>query len=222
MPAYTCAIFDLDGTLLNTLDDLAASTNYALAAHGLKPRTTDEVRRFVGNGIANLIRRAVPEGSSEELTEAVHATFDAYYATHSIVMTKPYPGICELIDTLRGAGMSLCVVSYKGDYAVGPLVEHFFGHVFDIAVGEREGIRRKPWPDTVLACMRACDARPQDCVLIGDSEVDVACAQAASIDCIGVTWGFRDIETLRQAGAICTCDNTQELESALMNHTIDG
>lgn len=214
---YQTAIFDLDGTLLNTLDDLAASTNYALREHGLPPRTVDEVRAFVGNGIRNLIRRAVPAGSDEALVEAVHATFDAHYARHDLDRTAPYPGIPELLDRLRARGLRLCVVSNKGDYAVQPLVEHFFPAQFDFVCGEREkdGIRRKPWPDTVLACMRELGSQPDACVYIGDSEVDIQTARNARLDCVLVSWGFRDVAYLLEQGARTIVDTPRELELAL-------
>jgi phosphoglycolate phosphatase len=200
---YTTVIFDLDGTLLNTLSDLHASTNHALAAHDLPPRSLDEVRSFVGNGIRNLIRLAVPVGSSDELIDTVHADFDAHYAVHNMDQTGPYPGVIELVKTLRDKGIRCCVVSNKGDYAVQPLVQHFFPNMFDVVCGEREkdGIRRKPWPDTVLECMRVVGATKGESVYVGDSEVDLLTAANAGIDCIAVTWGFRDEDFLRAQGA---------------------
>ena len=208
---YDTAIFDLDGTLLNTLDDLAASTNHALALHKLPPRSTGEVRQFVGNGIMNLIRRAVPGGSSVELVEQVYASFNEHYAAHSLERTAPYPGILEVVDKIRGRGMRCCVVSNKGDYAVRPLVEHFFPGRFEVAVGERADIRRKPAPDTVLACMRELETPAERCVYVGDSEVDVACAANAGIDCVVVTWGFRDEEYVRSQGGTTFARTMDEL-----------
>lgn len=214
---YTTAIFDLDGTLLNTLDDLAASTNAALAAHGLPGRTTSEVRTFVGNGIRNLIRLAVPEGSSEELIDTVHATFDEHYSQHDMDRTQAYPGVIDLVRRLRSRGMRCCVVSNKGDYAVQPLVEHFFPGLFDFVCGEREkdGIRRKPWPDTVLACMRQFGSAPDDCVYVGDSEVDLQTSKNAGIPCVIVTWGFRNEADLRALGATTFAHTIGELEELL-------
>ena len=212
---YQTAIFDLDGTLLNTLDDLHASTNHALRAQGFPPRSRDEVRQFVGNGIYNLIRLAVPEGSDARCIDATYDLFNEHYAAHHLDQTGPYPGITSVIDTIRSRGMSCCVVSNKGDYAVRPLVEHFFPGVFDVAVGEREGIRRKPAPDTVLACMDKLQSPPDRCVYIGDSEVDVACAANAGIDCIIVTWGFRDEDFLRTQGATTFAHTADELERLL-------
>ncbi len=215
---YTTVIFDLDGTLLNTLGDLHASTNYALAAHGLPLRSVDDVRAFVGNGIRNLIRLAVPTGSSDELIETVHATFDAHYAAHNLDRTAPYPGVVRLVQTLRDKGLHCCVVSNKGDYAVQPLVQHFFPHMFDVVCGEREkdGIRRKPWPDTVLECMRVVGATKGQSVYVGDSEVDLLTAANAGIDCIAVSWGFREERLLRERGAQVIAHTTDALERSLL------
>ena len=209
--AYQAAIFDMDGTLLNTLDDLAASTNAALAAHGMPGRTTDEVRQFVGNGIMNLVRRAVPEGTGEEERQAVFDTFCAHYAEHSAERTAPYPGILELLARLREQGVRCAVVSNKGDFAVQDLVRLYFPGAFDFAVGEREGIRRKPAPDTVNAALEALGVSRQEAVYVGDSEVDVATAEASGLDCIAVTWGFRSVQTLLDAGATTLVDTTDEL-----------
>lgn len=215
--AYAAAIFDMDGTLLNTLDDLAASTNFALEAFGLPPRTTDEVRQYVGNGIGNLIRRAVPEGTDEACRSQVFDTFCAHYAQHSADNTAPYPGIPELLDELRGRGVECAVVSNKGDFAVQDLVRSYFPGAFDFAVGEREGIRRKPAPDTVNAALEALGVAREHAVYIGDSEVDVATAEASGLDCLCVTWGFRDIETLHEAGAKTLVDTTEELLAAILS-----
>ena len=213
---YSTVVFDLDGTLLNTLDDLTTSTNHALAAFGLPPRRRDEVRSFVGNGIYNLIRLAVPAHSSDELISDVYDVFNAHYAEHSLDVTAPYPGIDDVLAQLRAQGINLCVVSNKGDYAVRPLVERFFPGQFAEAHGERDGIRRKPAPDTILACMNALGEKPETCVYVGDSEVDVASAKNAGIDCVIVTWGFRDEDFLREQGATTIAHTSQELLDELM------
>ena len=215
---YKTVIFDLDGTLLNTLDDLHASTNHALACHGMPPRTKDEVRRFVGNGIYNLIRQAVVPGTCDSTIEEVHATFDAHYAKHSLDRTAPYEGISLLLNNLKAAGVRCCVVSNKGDYAVQPLVQHFFPNIFDVVCGEREkeGIRRKPWPDTVLTCMESLGMEREDCVYVGDSEVDVATAQNAGMDHIIVLWGFRSEGFLRQSGARTFARTPEQLGELLL------
>lgn len=215
---YQTVIFDLDGTLLNTLDDLHASTNYALTHHGLPTRTIGEVRQFVGNGIRNLIRLAVAPHTDDKLIDEVHATFDAHYSAHHLDRTAPYPGIVELVRMLREKGVGCCVVSNKGDYAVQPLVEHFFPGLFDVACGEREkdGIRRKPWPDTVLACMRELGASKESTVYVGDSEVDLLTAKNAGIPCIIVTWGFRDEAYLLEQGARVIAHTNDELRDCLL------
>lgn len=213
--AYAVVVFDMDGTLLNTLDDLAASTNAALAAHGMPARTTDEVRQYVGNGIANLVRLAVPEGTGPDAQRAVFDTFCTHYAAHNAEKTAPYPGILDLLARLEGEGIRSAVVSNKGDFAVQALVESYFPGLFSFAVGEREGIRRKPAPDTVFAALEALGVEPDDAVYVGDSEVDVATSAAAGLACICVTWGFRDVQTLLDAGATTLVDTCDELFDAI-------
>ena len=214
--AYQAAIFDMDGTLLNTLDDLAASTNAALSAHGMPRRETDEVRQFVGNGIPNLIRRAVPAGTDEATQRAVFKTFCEHYALHDADRTAPYPGILELLEQLAAEGVRCAVVSNKGDFAVQALCEHYFPGAFAFAVGEREGVRRKPAPDTVDAALEALGIAAKDAIYIGDSEVDVATAEAAGLDCVIVTWGFRSVDTLLEAGARMLVDTCEELHEVIM------
>lgn len=215
---YKAVIFDLDGTLLDTLTDLHASTNHALAYYGLPLRSLEEVRQFVGNGIRNLIRLAVYPQTSDELINKVHATFDTHYNAHRLDHTVPYAGVIELVQHLRCAGIACCVVSNKGDYAVQPLVRHFFPGLFDVVCGEREreGIRRKPWPDTVLACMNAIDTTPEESVYVGDSEVDVRTAANTGIPHIIVTWGFRDETDVRAQGGTVFAHNIDELEQLLL------
>lgn len=213
--AYAAAIFDMDGTLLNTLDDLAASTNAALEAQGMPSRTTAEVRRFVGNGIANLVRLAVPEGTDDAGRKAVYEAFCAHYAAHSAVRTAPYPGIPELLCCLRERGVRCAVVSNKGDFAVQDLVRRYFPGQFAFAVGESAGIRRKPAPDTVNAALKALGVATQDAIYVGDSEVDVATAKAAGLDCVAVTWGFRSVDALLGAGASRLVSTTDELLAAI-------
>ena len=214
--AYRAAIFDMDGTLLNTLDDLAASTNAALAAHGMPLRATDEVRQFVGNGIMNLVRLAVPEGTDEKTRQEIFDTFCAHYAEHSADRTAPYPGVLDLLKALHEQGVRCAVVSNKGDFAVQDLVRLYFPGAFDFAVGEREGIRRKPAPDTVNAALEALGVSRNEAVYVGDSEVDVATAAASGLDCIAVTWGFRSVQTLLDAGATTLVDSTDDLLAAIL------
>lgn len=213
---YRLAIFDLDGTILNTLEDLAASGNYALRKNGLPERTVDEVRSFVGNGIRKYMERAVPSGSSETLIARVHADFTEHYAKHCADRTKPYDGIPELLGVLRGAGMQAAVVSNKADYGVQTLVDTYFPGLFDAAVGEREGVRRKPAPDSVLAVLRQLAVPPEEAVYIGDSDVDIDTARNAGIPCISVDWGFRTTEFLLDHGAKRIVSAPAELAGLLL------
>lgn len=212
---YTTIIFDLDGTLLDTLDDLAAATNYALKANGLPLRTTDEVRRFVGNGIGNLIKRAVPANTSVELQEQVFAAFNKYYKLHSADRTKPYDGIMELLEKLRQQSCQTAIVSNKADYAVQDLAKEYFPGLMDAACGERSGISRKPAPDSVLAIMQQLNADPKTTIYIGDSDVDIATAKNAGIPCIGACWGFRGKEFLLEHGAELLADAPQDVYDLL-------
>ena len=211
MKEYDSYIFDLDGTLLDTLDDLAASTNYALRYHQMAERTLDEVRRFVGNGVAMLIKRAVPEVTSPEHEAQVLATFRQHYLVHGQDRTKPYRGIMELLEELRRRGKRVAVVSNKFCAATEELCRHYFGELVEVAIGEREGIRRKPAPDTVEEALRQLDMTAATAVYIGDSEVDIATAANSGLPCISVLWGFRDRDFLLSHGAQCLVATPHEI-----------
>ena len=213
---YKAVVFDLDGTLLYTLEDLYLATNHGLASQGLPPRTREEVRLYVGNGYRQLFRLAVPEGTPDAVQEAALASFNEYYLAHSQDNTAPYPGIPELLARLGEQGIALAVVSNKGDQAVQDLMGSCFPGVFGAVAGERAGVRRKPAPDTVLAVMRKLDLAADEIVYVGDSEVDVATAANVGCDCIAVTWGYRSVEQLREAGATVLADTTDELERLLL------
>ena len=206
---YKTYIFDLDGTLLNTLGDLAASTNYALRQYGMPEHTIDDVRRFVGNGVGKLIERAIPEGLANPQYEDVLATFRKHYMLHSLDTTAPYPGIESLLHSLRSHGCNVAVVSNKFYNATVELCRRFFADTVEVAIGERENIRRKPAPDTVFEAMRQLGVSGEDTVYVGDSDVDVATARNSGIPCISVLWGFRDRDFLIEHGAT-TFVNTPE------------
>lgn len=193
---YNTAIFDLDGTILDTLADLRDSVNFALIKNGLPVRTTDEIRAFVGNGIRLLIERSVPCNTDNDIVDKCFLDFKEHYKTNSVNLTKPYEGICETLNELKKSGVKLAVVSNKADFAVQGLVEKYFPDLFDFAVGEREGVRRKPHPDSVLEVLRELSIRKNEAVYIGDSEVDIETAKNAGLPCIAVTWGFRDKNVL--------------------------
>ena len=215
MKKYKLAIFDLDGTLLETLEDLHDSTNHALVSQGLPPRTLDEVRRFVGNGIHKLIERAVPEGSSSETVEQVFEEFKTWYAVHCNDKTSAYDGIKEMLLALRKAGVRTAVVSNKADFGVQTLCKTYFSGLLDVAVGQREGIRLKPAPDSVNEVLRLLEIRREDAVYIGDSDVDIDTARNAGMDCISVTWGFRRREFLLEHGAVILADKPENIEEII-------
>ncbi len=215
MYPYDAAVFDLDGTLLNTLDDLADSTNYALSCYGYPRRTLEEVRRFVGNGVAKLIARAMPDGATEEETARCLAVFRAHYLTNMRNKTGPYPGILSLLDRLNETGIPVAVVSNKFDDAVKSLCHHYFGDRVPVAIGESATVRKKPAPDSALAALDALHIPADRAVYIGDSDVDIQTAKAAGMDCISVTWGFRDADFLLANGAQRLVDTPEDLAKAL-------
>lgn len=210
---YDSVIFDLDGTLLNTLDDLHDAVAHSLAAYKLPARTIDEVRRFVGNGIRLLIERSVPDGCPDTVTDGVFEEFKRYYGSHCNDKTKPYDGIIELLRQLKSCGLPCAIVSNKADFAVKTLARDYFDGLCAAAIGEREGIRKKPAPDSVFEAVSLLGTKNP--VYVGDSEVDIATAKAADIPCISVNWGFRDKNELISAGAEIICSNAAELLSAL-------
>ena len=209
---YNTFIFDLDGTLLNTLDDLAASVNYALRTHGMPERTLDEVRSFVGNGVRLLMERAIPEGAANPRFEETFATFRAYYMEHSLDTTRPYDGIPEMIHTLKQRGCRLAVVSNKFYAATQELIRHFFPEI-TVAIGEHEaeGIRKKPAPDTVFEALRQLEVGKEKAVYVGDSDVDLQTACNSGLPCISVLWGFRDHDFLLAHGATTFISRPEEL-----------
>ena len=200
---YSTYIFDLDGTLLDTLADLAAAVNYALRQHGMPEHTIDDVRRFVGNGVRKLMERAIPDGEKNPDFEATFATFREYYMHHSLDTTRPYPGIKETLEALKAQGCRLAVVSNKMMAATQELCQYFFADTIEVAIGENEaaGIRKKPAPDTVFEALRQLGEEKNSAVYVGDSDVDYETACNSGLPCISVLWGFRDRDFLIQHGA---------------------
>ena len=207
---YKAVIFDLDGTLLDTLEDLKNAVNYALNERGIPAQhTVPEMRRFFGNGILYALRQAEPDVSQEELAEAVKV-FRGYYEEHCLDNTRPYAGVAELVRELKEQGFLMAIVSNKVDGAVKELAERFFPEI-PVAIGEREGIRRKPAPDTVFQAMKELGVSAEESVYVGDSEVDLATARAAGLPCISVLWGFRDRDLLSEEGADCFAATPEEV-----------
>ena len=211
MHKYKTYIFDLDGTLLSTLADLAASTNYALRTHNMPERSLDEVRRFVGNGVKKLMERAIPDGLNNPLFEETFATFRQHYMQHNLDTTQPYPGIMQLLEQLKAEGKNIAVVSNKFYAATRELCRHFFGDLVPVAIGEREDIRKKPAPDTVIEALRELGVDKEGAVYIGDSDVDIMTAKNSGMPCVSVLWGFRDKEFLLEHGATTLISKPEEM-----------
>jgi len=210
---YKAIIWDLDGTILDTLEDLKDAVNYALRENGFPERSLAEVRQFVGNGILKLINRSLPEVVSEEDVENTYNIFTSYYKDHCADNTKPYDGIIELIRNLKTLGIKNAVVSNKADYAVTELCEHYFMGLFDVHIGEMEnkGIRKKPAPDMVELALQKLGVDKNDAVYIGDSDVDIVTAKNSGLDSIAVTWGFRSRDFLIEHGATTLVDTPEDI-----------
>ena len=194
-------IFDLDGTLLNTLGDLRAATNHALEVRGLPPHSMEEIRQFIGNGIRLLIRRAMPEGTTEAEIDAALDDFKAYYAAHIHDRTVPYDGIPQLLTALRKRGIKVAVLSNKIDSASQQLIEYFFPGKTDVVFGEQVGVPRKPDPTSCRMVMQQLGVQPEQVLYVGDSGTDMQTAKNAGLYAVGVTWGFRSKEVLLENGA---------------------
>ncbi|MDE6005182.1 MAG: HAD family hydrolase [Oscillospiraceae bacterium] len=198
---YQLAIFDLDGTILNTLKDLYLAMNYALREKNFPERSLLEIKSFVGNGILKLIKRSVPVGTSDEEIMQIHQIFREYYSEHCKDNTAPYSDIIEVIQKLRNAGIKTAVISNKIDSAVKILCQDYFPNLFDIVTGEKQGVPRKPAPDSVQAILQTLHYTSEQAIYIGDSEVDIQTAKNSGLSCISVAWGFRDEEFLKANGA---------------------
>ena len=209
---YDTYIFDLDGTLLDTLQDLATSVNYTLRQHDMPEHSIDDIRRFVGNGVRKLMERAVPDGAQNPLFESAFATFRQNYMQHSLDTTRPYDGIPEMLDELKRRGCRIAVVSNKMMAATQELIAHFFPQI-EVAIGEHEaeGIRKKPAPDTVREALRQLGVTTKNAVYVGDSDVDIETAYNSGLPCISVLWGFRDRDFLLSHGATTLISCPEEL-----------
>ncbi len=215
MRDFKTYIFDLDGTLLSTLNDLASSTNYALRWAGMPERTIEDVRMFVGNGVKLLMERAIPEGVNNPKFEKTYAKFREHYMEHNLDTTRPYDGVPELLHELKRRGKHLAIVSNKFYAATQDLAKHFFPDTIEVAIGERENIRKKPAPDTVLEALRQLNVSKEDAVYIGDSDVDIMTAKNCGLPCISVLWGFRDKDFLIEHGGSLFVEKPIEILSRL-------
>ena len=204
-------VFDLDGTLLNTLDDLTDSVNWALEKYGFPVRSLAEIRSFVGNGLRNLISKAVPTGADGPVVEELFEEFREYYKAHCAIKTAPYEGVMELLKELHTKGVKMAIVSNKIDSGVKELNAVHFAEYIEVAIGEREGVGRKPAPDSLNEAIALLGVEKDNTIYVGDSDVDILTAKNAEVGCVSVTWGFRDAEFLMQHGAECMIDQPLEL-----------
>ena len=197
---YTTIVFDCDGTLLDTLTDLRNAVNYVLRAHDLPERSVPEVKAALGNGVAHLMRQSLPDSISEAEFNTYLDEFKAYYGEHLQDYTAPYPGMLDVLDTLRAKGYKLAIVSNKIQEGITPLNKEYFGDRLPVAIGERPGLQRKPAPDMILQALKELGSTQDESIYIGDSEVDVATAKNSGLLCIGITWGFRDEQLQKELG----------------------
>lgn len=207
---YSAILWDLDGTLLNSLADIRQATNHALATEGLPLRSLEQVRHDVGNGVRQLIERSAP-GAAPDVIDRLLVTFRTYYVAHCNDNTRPYDGVAEALKALKQRGVRMAVVSNKMQSGVTELHQRWFADTIDVAIGERPGVPRKPAPDMVQQALDALDVAPHEALYVGDSEVDVATARNAGLDCLGVLWGYRDRDVLVEAGATHLATTAAEL-----------
>ena len=213
---YKLVVFDLDGTVADTLADLAAATNAALTRHGLPTYPTENYRYFVGNGVDNLIRNVLADAYTPALAEEVKADFASYYADHNMDFTAAYPGVGELLARLSADGVMTAVISNKPNAFVPVILRALYpDHRFSYLSGQREGVPRKPAPDALLQLLERLGVQPDDTLYVGDSDVDVAFAHAAGVRVCGVSWGFRGADELSAAGADRVADTTEELSEMI-------
>lgn len=212
---YNTVIFDLDGTLLDTLADLADSVNYSLRKMGFPERTYKEIRSFLGNGTRYLLKQSVPKDTPEDAFEECLKIYFGYYPKNLDKKTAPYDGIINVLEELKENDYKIAVVSNKFDSAVKELCKKYFSDYLEIAIGETKQIKRKPAPDTVYEAMKQLNAKKEECIYVGDSEVDVQTSKNAGISCIGVTWGFRTREVLEKEGAEYVIDTPEEIFEVL-------
>ena len=204
-------IFDLDGTLLYTLEDLKDSVNFALSKFNYPQKNLEEIKNFVGNGVKVLMELSIPQGKNNENFDECLAIFKTHYAQNMYNKTKPYDGIIEMLENLQNLGFKTAVVSNKFDLATKELCKKYFAEKIEIAIGESENIRKKPAPDSVFKVMEILNSNKNSTYFVGDSEVDIQTAQNANLKCISVTWGYKNEEFLLKNGAKFLANSPQEI-----------
>ena len=213
---YKAVLFDMDGTVLDTVGDLTDAINVSLAKFGFPARTVEEVKSFLGKGPAHFVNCAVPEGTDEATRQQVLAFYEPYYDSHCQIRTAPYPGIMELLNSLKDRGLRLAVISNKQEPAVKALAEQHFAGLLELAVGTNAHIRCKPDPSAVLAAMAELGVEKEETLYVGDMDVDLNTARNAGIDCVCVSWGFLGRKRLESIGAEHIVDNTEQLLDYIM------
>jgi phosphoglycolate phosphatase len=208
---YKAIIFDLDGTLTDTLEDLYLSVNHALRSCDFPERSLDEVRRFVGNGVRKLVERSVPEDTDSIKLEHCFEAFRAHYIIHCQDHTCLYPGVASLLTALHAKGYRMAVVSNKLQKGVDELADLFFNGVIDVAIGEQQGVPRKPEPDMVIQALERLGVSKEEAIYVGDSDVDLQTASNAGLPCISVLWGFRSRDFLVAHGATIFAERPQDI-----------
>ncbi|MBQ6594690.1 MAG: HAD family hydrolase [Clostridia bacterium] len=214
---YEAIFFDLDGTVVDSIADIADALNHTMRFFGMPERSCEEIRPLLGYGVDTFMRRILPDGMPEEQRTAFQAVYRPYYAAHSGDRSRPFPGILPMLEQLRARGLCLAILSNKPDAALQPLAERFFSGLVQLSAGEREGIRRKPCPDMLEAAARDLHVDLRRCLYVGDSEVDIDTANNARMDCVCVSWGFRTRRELELAGAPAIVDTPEELTDFILN-----
>lgn len=209
-------IFDLDGTLLDTVQDLANAVNHSMTLNGFNARTLAEIRSFIGNGIRKLVERSMPQGDTSMLDKCVQDFYE-YYTQNMTVCTKPYEGVVDMLGEIKEQGIKICVLSNKEHNAACEIVKKYFGNIFDVVFGERKGVPIKPDPSSTIELLSIMQAQPDEVLYIGDSDVDMKTAKAANVFAVGVTWGFKSREVLMENGADILIDCPKELLKLLKN-----
>ena len=208
---YDAILFDLDGTLLDSLEDMKDSVNHVMREFGFPEHTTEEIRTFVGNGIRRLIERSVPEDTDPRTCEAALKVYRSYYNDHCMIKTKPYDGVPELLAALKKEGFAMAIVSNKNEEAVEEMREHYFGDLVPLAFGQSDAVPKKPDPSMVYAAADRLGIPKERCIYVGDSEVDIETAKNAGIDCITCLWGFREKEFLLAEGARVLAEAAEDI-----------
>ncbi len=209
-------IFDLDGTLLYTLEDLKDSVNFALKKYNYDPISLEQTKKFVGNGVRKLIERAIPDGEQNINFEECLKTFKTDYSENMCNKTKPYDGVLKVLEKIKNMGIKTAVVSNKFDSAAKELCKRYFGNLIDIVVGQSDSIPQKPSPESILKVIKYFGYDAENCIYVGDSEVDIQTAKNASIPCISVIWGYREKDTLEKAGAKTIINKPEEILGLLV------